>query len=131
MELNKDKQIEKTYKIQPNDFKVGYKDDEMRHLVEQMEKAISTEREKRFLADERKLEEVLKANGWRKASEVAREIFAEIDSLLENDEKDFDKVFEESEDEGENQVYLALTNYVYGIRKMFAELKKKYTEGGE
>jgi hypothetical protein len=48
---------------------------EMRHLADEMGKAISTEYEKRVLADERKLEAVLIENGWRKASEVAREIF--------------------------------------------------------
>ena len=70
--------------------------------------------------------EHLYKKGYRKASEVAEEIFAEIDSLLEQDEKDFDEGFEGSEHEVENQAYLALTNYVYAIRKIFAELKKKY-----
>ena len=63
-------------------------------------------------------------------AEVAREIFEEIDSLLESDENDFDNVFEDARNEGDSTVSLALSNYVYGIRKMFAELKKKYTEGG-
>lgn len=54
--------------------------DEMRYLADEMGKAISTELEKRYLADERKLEEVLKANGWCKASDLAEEIFAEIEA---------------------------------------------------
>lgn len=67
--------------------------DEMRYLADEMGKAISTEYEKRVLADERKLEAVLKENGWRKASEVAEEIFAEIEDVINNigyfDELDF------------------------------------------
>lgn len=65
--MNKDKQIE-----------------EMRHLADEMGKAISTEYEKRVLADERKLEAVLKANGWRKATDVAREIFTCFDEHAVN-----------------------------------------------
>lgn len=65
--------------------------------------------------------------GYRKASEI----FEEIDRLLEIDEKDFDKVFEESRSEDDDNVSLALSNYVYGIRQMFAELKKKFTEDGK
>ncbi len=42
--------------------------EEMRYLADEMGKAISTECEKRYLADERKLEAVLKANGWHKQS---------------------------------------------------------------
>lgn len=72
---------------------------EMRHLADEMEKAISTEYEKRVLADERKLEAVLKENGWRKASDVAREIFAELGKLTCTNEEDY---------------------------RIFAELKKKY-----
>ena len=53
--------------------------EEMRHLADEMGKAISTEVERRYIACERKLEAVLRENGWRKASEVATEIFAEIE----------------------------------------------------
>lgn len=70
----------------------------------------------------------LYAKGYRKSTDVAREIFEEIDSLLESDENDFDNVFEDARNEGDSTVSLALSNYVYGIRKMFAELKKKFTE---
>ena len=59
--MNRDKQIE-----------------EMRHLADEMGKAISNEYERRVLADERKLEAVLKENGWRKASDIIDEIFEEI-----------------------------------------------------
>ena len=85
--------------------------DEMRHLADEMGKAISTEYEKRVLADERKLEAVLKANGWCKASDVAREIFEEIErNLVTIDDVDFNRF------------------RCIGART-FAELKKKYTEG--
>lgn len=75
--------------------------------------------------------EILCGKGYRRASSVAEEIFVEIDSLLEIDEKDFDEVFEQSRSEDEDNVSLALSNYVYGIRRMFAELKKKYTKTEE
>lgn len=71
--------------------------------------------------------EIAYKNGYKQGKvDGAREIFEEIDSLLEIDEKDFDEVFEQSGSEDEDNVSLALSNYVYGIRKMFAELKKKY-----
>lgn len=78
--------------------------DEMRHLADEMQKAISDEYRHRVLADERKLEEVLKENGWRKASEVAKEIFEGIDKILEVDK------FGEAK---------------FDIRELY-ELKKKY-----
>lgn len=56
--------------------------EEMRYLADEMGKAISTELEKRYLADEQKLEEVLKANGWCKSTDLVEEIFAEIDTLI-------------------------------------------------
>ena len=81
--------------------------EEMRHLADEMGKAISTEYEKRVLADERKLEAVLIENGWRKASDVASEIFEEIDKLL-------------------RPVGYKLKSVDYSE---YSELKKKYTEG--
>ena len=92
--MNKEKQIE-----------------EMRYLADELGKAISTEYEKRVLADERKLEEALKANGWRKASEVAREIFEEIENIAILNG------------------YISVKDF-YTEHPLIAELKKKYTEGG-
>lgn len=86
--------------------------DEMRYLADEMGKAISTEYKKRYLADERKLEAVLKENGWRKATEVAEEIFAEIDRMI----------------------YRLLNDRHYIVGDMcyeVEELKKKYTQGKE
>lgn len=80
--------------------------EEMRYLADEMGKAISTEYEKRVLADERKLETVLKEHGWRKASEVVDEfIKLMIDSfgVNQHDRMNFD------------------------VRDL-VELKKKYTE---
>ena len=51
-----------------------YDDKEMRRLADEMSKAISTEIEQRHLADERKLEAVLKENGWCKSSKLITEI---------------------------------------------------------
>lgn len=42
----------------------------MKELAKQMSEAISTERERRFIADEAALETVLRENGWCKQSEV-------------------------------------------------------------
>jgi formaldehyde-activating enzyme involved in methanogenesis len=52
---------------------------EMRYLADEMGKAISTAVEQRYLEDEAELQAVLIENGWRKASEVAREIFEVIE----------------------------------------------------
>lgn len=87
--------------------------DEMRHLADEMGEAISTEYEKRALADERKLEAVLKKNGWRKASEVVREI---ADFIWDN----------------EIQGILISMNGRYLSKQDFIEhFEKKYTEGGK
>ena len=80
--------------------------EEMRYLADEMGKAISTEIKHQYIQDERKLEEVLKANGWRKSTDVAEEIFVEIEKLKHtkwdwNDYVDWDAI---------------------------AELKKKYTK---
>ena len=75
--------------------------DEMRHLADEMGKAISTEYEKRVLADERKLEAVLKENGWRKASDVAEDIIRMLRAA-------------------------GINEWRYPI---VADIKKKYTEG--
>ena len=94
--------------------------DEMRYLADEMGKAISTAYEQRYLADERKLEAVLKANGWRKASDVAREIFEEIDKRLD----------EMTVIASPNDCFI--TTFRKTMEKVTAEveeLKKKYTEG--
>lgn len=44
----------------------------MKELAKQMSEAISTERERRFIADEAILETVLRENGWCKRSEVTK-----------------------------------------------------------
>ncbi len=50
------------------------KQTEIHEIAKRMSEAISTETEHRYIRDERKLEAVLKENGWCKASEVTREI---------------------------------------------------------
>ena len=57
---------------------------------------------------------VIEEQGYRKASEVAKEIFEEIDNIL-----DYLKIFNSCDD--------ILNAIVYRI----AELKKKYTEEGK
>ena len=63
-------------KIEKIDYTV---DEEMRRLADKMQDVISTAVSQKIISDERKLREVLYENGYRKASEVAREIFEEIE----------------------------------------------------
>lgn len=105
--MTKDKQIE-----------------EMRHLADEMGKAISNEYKKRVLADERKLEAVLKENGWRKASDVAREIFEAFRTEMRAEISRNEQLFAEDEDdfyEGRNDAYRTAINCL-------ADLKRKYEE---
>ena len=76
----------------------------------------------------RKEAEALYNAGYRKASEVAEEIFEEIDDLLYKDERDYDDLMESETVSEIYQEYLACSNYIYGTRKAIAKLKKKYTE---
>lgn len=91
--------------------------EEMRCLADEMGKAISTEYEKRVLADERKLEAVLKENGWRKASEVAREIIADIATVLEASWKDI-----------QHGSYWLTNGRCIPLRELLKTVEKKYTE---
>lgn len=88
--------------------------EEMRYLADEMGKAISTEYEKRVLADERKLEAVLKANGWRKSTDLAREIFEEIRKIFKRHRIEFD---------------MSCIDFYFD--KQFRELEKKYVEDTE
>ena len=56
--------------------------------------------------------------GYRKASEVAREIFAEIEEILIDNSYQISEEFYEFYDKR-------------GVKKALDELKKKYTEDGE
>lgn len=85
------------------------KQKEIHELAKQMGEAISTEIEQRYIEDEAKLQAVLIENGWRRASEVAREIFAEIEKCF----------FEE---------LVGCTEAKLIDEQRFAELKKQYTE---
>ena len=48
--------------------------DKMRKIANEMQEAISTEYKRRVLEDERKLEAVLRANGWVKAEEIFEQL---------------------------------------------------------
>ena len=87
------------------------KQTEIHEIAKRMSEAISTEMEHRYISDERKLEAVLKENGWCKASDLAEEIFAEIDeAMLDHASGYID----------DHWLYVRI-----------AELKKKYTKGGK
>lgn len=98
------------------------KQTEIHEIAKRMSDAISTETEHRYIKDERKLEAVLKENGWCKASDLAEEIFAEIEKIA--------------------KIYTFPTvksGIVEIVKEPFwciepndlAELKKKYTKGGK
>ena len=87
---------------------------EMHELAKQMSEAISTAVEQRYIEDEAKLEAVLRANGWRKASDVAREIFRDIYRSL-----NFYKPYRE------------LNNIIYNVFAILEEVEKKYESEGE
>ena len=70
---------------------------------------------------------VIEQQGYRKASEI----FEEIDNILRQDEIDYDDLMDSETVAEIYAEYLACSNYIDGIRRQFAELKKKYTEGGE
>lgn len=79
------------------------KQTEIHELAKQMSEAISTEVKQRYIEDEAKLEAVLIANGWRKSTDVAEEIFAEIERMCVDTFGNFN-------------------------HRVFFELKEKYTQ---
>ena len=88
------------------------KQNEIHELAKQMSEAISTEVEERYIEDEAKLRAVLIENGWRKASEVAREIFEEIENALD--------------DSVETEHFKGTWFNFSKFKQRLAELKKKY-----
>lgn len=62
------------YKIQLDSFKPFDILDEKTSIADEMQKAISDAYTEKLRADERKLEEVLRQNGWHKASDIFAEI---------------------------------------------------------
>jgi hypothetical protein len=107
------------------------KQNEIHELAKQMSEAISTEVEQRYIEDEAKLRAVLIENGWRKASEVAREIFEEIEEIFNKriafytDMKKQPTLFFV-----EQYAEAMITNCNIYLQEI-AELKKKYTESEE
>ena len=57
------------------------KQNEIHELAKQMSEAISTAVEQRYIEDEAKLRAVLIENGWRKASDVVRDIFNDLNEM--------------------------------------------------
>ena len=124
----RDKQIGEKYEIKPINYKIDKPINEMRKIADEMQKAISDGYRRTVLADERKLEAVLKENGWRKASEVAREIFEEIEEIRLRQIRKSEFFRNGSTEEMERKFYEGAE---WGLRQLshwFAELKKKYTK---
>ena len=93
------------------------KQTEIHEIAKRMSDAISTETEHRYIKDERKLEAVLKENGWCKASDLAEEIFAEVKQALDIS----------VETEHLKGSWFNMNKFMQSL----AELKKKYTKGGK
>ena len=101
------------------------KQTEIHEIAKRMSEAISTEMEHRYISDERKLEAVLKENGWCKASDLAEEIFAGI-------EVEIAKCFKECfKWEGNTTERREMLNFNARIKMSLGKLKKKYTKGGK
>ena len=83
---------------------------------------------KKTESEEQSIANYLIGHSYRKASDVAEEIFAEIDDLLYRDERDYDDLMDSETVAEIYQEYLACSNYICGARKAIAELKKKYTQ---
>ena len=72
--------------------------------------------------------------GYRKASDVAREIFEEVDNFFIKTIDIFDKVLDKAVRAGDDELayfYGDEKNLVITLKIALAELKKKYTEDGE
>ena len=121
--------------IKPINFGCSeYSPEEMRRLGDKMSEAISKEQVRLVLRDERELEEVLKANGWRKASDVAREIFLEIDSFLKETVHIIDRAIDDAvrkENFASANIFSNQRSLVDTIIISLAEIQKKWAEGGE
>lgn len=102
------------------------KQNEIHELAKQMSEAISTAVEQRYIEDEAKLRAVLIENGWRESSEVASDIFAEIDDF----QRTLRHIFLDMCG-GNDYNTLNLLQIDSAIEALFdsriAELKKKYT----
>ena len=107
----------------PLDFEKRYDSteitNEMRKLADEMGKAISTAYEERYLADERRLEEVLKANGWCKTSEVVTKLIEDVATLIESNWNDI-----------QHGSYWLTNGRCIPLRELLKTVEKKYTEGG-
>ena len=93
------------------------KQTEIHEIAKRMSEAIFTETEHRYISDERKLEAVLKENGWCKASDLAEEIFAEVQKALDIS----------VETEHLKGSWFNMNKFMQSL----TELKKKYTKGGK
>ena len=94
--------------------------DEMHRLVDEMQKAISDAYTERLCADERKLEAVLKENGWCKASELITEIanycweWIGIEDRLINELEDAEFA------KGIRHAYMQMIDYLTMIKNQYA-----------
>lgn len=110
-------------KIEKIDYTV---DEEMRRLADKMQDVISTAVSQKIISDERKLREVLYENGYRKASEVAFEVVDDFQRRIRH-------IFLEMccGNDYNTLNLLEIDSAIEALYDTFsAELKKKYTEGG-
>ena len=109
------------------------KQTEIHELAKQMSEAISTAVEQRYIEDEAKLQAVLIENGWRKASDVAKEIFEEIKEILLDYHLRENKKYLKSQSQTKKQFeietarYRAITEAIKFAICTLDEIEKKYT----
>lgn len=99
---------------------------EMHELAKQMSEAISTAVEQRYIEDEAKLEAVLRANGWRKVTDVAREIFEEVMQALEKGVAEANKTILDKTRIFTEELICTGEMYAGHIGKSICEVFKKY-----
>ena len=121
--MNRDKQIEEMARIPESEMGMsGYS----KFSWKLWEAGLCT------MAEAEKADQIMRNMGYRKADEVAREIFEEIDRMLEEEYVHIEKCKEKARDD---DVFCELDGELCGLdmaQSLIAELKKKYitkTEG--
>ena len=81
------------------------------------------------MAEAEKADQIMRKMGYRKASDVAREIFEEIEDIFQNEINQYSNLFKETTDPRFRQEYMCAENALDWAWIKTIELKKKYTEG--
>ena len=124
--MSKDKQIEEMAKVMNECCNIY--DEQGRHIRNKCYECEEWSDDNHCCCSYNKKEaEALYNAGYRKASEVASEIFVDIEKIID---KHYNKHIFVSNDLGDEEID-AVINFSDDVTYDIAELKKKYTEGGE